>query len=39
VKQQTLTDNINKLYRKGFTEEAIAEMLEIPLKFVKKAVA
>ncbi len=39
VTQQILTDNINKLYRKGFNAEAIAEMLEIPLKFVKKAVA
>jgi SOS response regulatory protein OraA/RecX len=39
VTQQILSDNINKLYRKGFTVESIAEMLEVPLKFVKKAVA
>jgi soluble cytochrome b562 len=38
VKQQTLRDNVNKLYKKGFTVEAISEMLEIPLDFVNDAV-
>ncbi len=36
--EKTMKDNINKLYRKGFTAEAISEMLEIPLKFVKNAI-
>jgi predicted transposase YdaD len=36
--EKTLKDNINKLYRKGFTVEAICEMLEIPLNFVKNAI-
>jgi hypothetical protein len=37
VTQQILKDNINKLYRKGFPVEAIAEMLELELIFVKDA--
>ena len=36
--EKNMKDNINKLYRKGFTVEAISEMLETPLKFVKSAV-
>ncbi|MDZ7900537.1 MAG: hypothetical protein U5N85_21240 [Arcicella sp.] len=38
VTKQIQNDNINKLYRKGFPVEAIAEMLEIPLKTVKNAI-
>ena len=36
--EKTMKDNINKLYKKGFTVEAISEMLEIPLNFVKDAI-
>ena len=36
--KKNMKDNINKLYRKGFTVEAISEMLNIPLKEVKKAI-
>lgn len=36
--ERNMKDNINKLHRKGFTVEAISEMLEIPLKFVKNAI-
>ncbi len=36
--KKTLKDNVNKLYKKGFTVEAISEMLEIPLNFVKNAI-
>ena len=36
--KKNLKENINTLYRKGFTVESISEMLEVPLKFVKKAI-
>ena len=36
--EKNMKDNINKLYRKGFTVEAFSEMLNIPLKEVKKAI-
>ena len=35
VTQQILKDNINKLYRKGFSIEAIMEMLELEYSIVK----
>jgi SOS response regulatory protein OraA/RecX len=38
VTQQIQNENINKLSRKGFPAEAIAEMLEIPLEVVKDAI-
>ena len=38
VTQQVQSNNINKLFQKGFPMEAIAEMLDIPLKIVKKAI-
>jgi DNA-binding transcriptional regulator GbsR (MarR family) len=36
--EKKLKENINTLYRKEFTVEAISEMLEVPLKFVKNAI-
>ena len=36
--EKNMKDNINKLYRKGFTVEAFSEMLNIPLKEVKNAI-
>ena len=38
VTQQILIDNINLFYRKGFSMEAISEMLDIPLRKVINAI-
>jgi Putative transposase, YhgA-like len=36
--EKNLKKNIKTLYLKGFTVEAISEMLEVPLQFVKNAI-
>ena len=38
VTEQILRDNIQKLYRKGFSVESIAEMLELPLAVTQNAI-
>jgi SOS response regulatory protein OraA/RecX len=38
VTQQVQRENIQKLYKRGFGVENIAEILEVPLEFVKEAI-